>query len=207
MNDERFLALKAYDQSYFDRWYRDPAHRIGSRADLGRAIRLAVALAESVLMRPIASVLDVGAGEGRWQPVLSRMRPAATYVGIEPSEWAVAKWGKRRHLTRGDLDSIGELGLAGPFDLVVVADVLHYLPTPPLRRGLLRLAPFVGGVAWCPTFTSRDQIDGDQQEFQRRSPEAYHREFADAGLFPIGMHGWVPRDLASGLAALERSTP
>ncbi|HET9066759.1 MAG TPA: class I SAM-dependent methyltransferase [Gemmatimonadales bacterium] len=199
--------MKFYNQAYFDRWYRDPAHRIGSRADLERAVRLAVALAESVVMRPIASVLDVGAGEGRWQPVLARMRPQASYIGIEPSEWAVAKWGKRRQLIEGDLDSIGELGLGGPFDLVVVADVLHYLPTPSLRRGLLRLAPFVGGAAWCPTFTSADQIDGDREEFQRRPPAAYHREFAAAGLWPIGMHGWVPRDVWHGLAALERGTP
>lgn len=195
---------KEYNQAYFDRWYRSPEHRIGSRQDLERSVQLAIALAEAVLLRPISSVLDVGAGEGRWQPVVTRLRPRAQYLGVEPSDWAVKKWGRRRGLIQGDLQRLNDLGLSGPFDLVVVADVLHYLPTPLLRSGLLTLAPYVGGVAWCPTFTAADQIEGDRVEFQSRASAEYRECFAAAGLRPIGMHGWVPRDTWSTLACLER---
>lgn len=196
--------LKRYDQDYFDRWYRDPAHRIGSRGDLARAVALAVAMTEGVLGRSVRSVLDVGAGEGRWQPVLRRLRPGSRYVGVEPSAWAVDRWGRQRGLIRGDLDSLADLGLDGPFDLVVCADVLHYLPTPALRRGLLALAPFVEGLAWCPTFTAGDAIDGDHEGFQRRRAATYRAAFREAGLVPLGMHGWIPRGRLGDLAELER---
>jgi SAM-dependent methyltransferase len=195
---------KRYDRAYFDRWYRHPSHRIGSAADLERQVALAVAMAESVLGRPITSVLDVGAGEGRWQPVLQALRPGSRYAGVEPSEFAVARWGRRRNLRRGDLTTLDQLGLDGPFDLVICADVLHYLPTVMLRRGLPLLAREVGGLAYCPLFTAEDQIDGDHEEFQRRRATTYRRHFEAAGLVAVGLHGWVPVAVAEDLATLER---
>lgn len=195
---------KPYDRRYFDQWYRDPAHRIGSAADLARQVALAVAMAEAVLGRAIASVLDVGAGEGRWQPVLQRLRPGSRYAGVEPSAYAVSRWGRRRNLRHGDLTTLDQLGLDGPYDLVVCADVLHYLPSAALRRGLPCLADQVGGLAFCPLFTIEDQIDGDREEFQRRHTSTYRRLFAAAGLRPVGMHGWVRDDRGETLAALER---
>jgi len=194
---------KRYDRQYFDRWYRHPSYRIGSGADLQRHVALAVAMAEAVLGRPITSVLDVGAGEGRWQPVLQHLRPGSRYAGVEPSEWAVSRWGRRRNLRAGDVTLLDQLGLDGPFDLVVCADVLHYLPTPALRRGLPQLAHQVGGLAYCPLFTVEDQIEGDREEFQRRRAATYRRHFEAAGLVAVGMHGWVPFPLATDLAALE----
>lgn len=196
---------KQYDRQYFDRWYRHPSHRIGSGADLERQVALAVAMAEAVLGRPIASVLDVGAGEGRWQPILQHLRPGSRYAGIEPSEWAVSRWGRRRNLRAGDVTMLDQLGLDGPFDLVICADVLHYLPTPVLRRGLPQLANQVGGLAYCPLFTVEDQIEGDREEFQRRRASTYRWLFAEAGLVPVGMHGWVGKETAMTLATLELS--
>lgn len=196
--------MKQYDRSYFDRWYRDPEHRVGSRADLLRQVALAVALTEQVLERPLGSVLDIGAGEGRWQPVLKRIRPKAEYHGVEPSDWAVRHWGKRRNLVHGDFDSLHQLGLGGPFDLVVAADVLHYLDSDRLGRALLAMAPLVEGIAFCPTFTGHDQIAGDREGFQRRSAEHYRSAFEEAGMTKVGPWAWTPRDVASELADLER---
>lgn len=196
---------KHYDRKYFDRWYRDPEHRIGTAADLERTVHLAVAIAESVLGHEIASVLDVGAGEGRWQPVLQRARPGSRYAGVDPSEWAVRRWGRRRNLREGSMATLDQLGLDGPFDLVVCADVLHYLTTPMLRRGLAALARQVGGVAYCPLFTAEDEIDGDRDGFQRRRASTYRRAFAEAGLVPLGMHAWTTGAHGATLAALERA--
>ncbi len=194
---------KRYDRAYFDRWYRDPENRIGSAADLRRQVHLAVALAEAVLGREVRSVLDVGAGEGRWQPVLGRSRPKARYLGVEPSAWAVRAWGARRHLVRGDFDALHSLGLGGPFDLVIAADVLHYLPGAALDRALLAVAPLVEGLLFAPTFTGGDAISGDQDEFQPRRAATYRRAFAGAGLVQVGPWAWTPRDVAEGLADLE----
>jgi SAM-dependent methyltransferase len=195
---------KRYDQRYFERWYRNPRHSELRPADLRREVAVAIALAEWVLQRPVRTVLDVGAGEGRWFGPLRRLRPRLTYLGIEPSNWAVGRWGSRRNLRQGDLGGIHQLGLSGPFDLVVCADVLHYLKTTELRSGLRRLAPFVGGLTYCPSYTGRDGVTGDLEGFQRRRrASTYRRAFADAGLHQVGPHSWVPRDLAEGLAELE----
>ncbi|MEO5799680.1 MAG: class I SAM-dependent methyltransferase [Gemmatimonadales bacterium] len=195
---------KRYDKAYFDKWYRDPRHRVGSRTRLLREIGFVVAATEQLLERPLRSVLDVGAGEGRWQPLLQELRPGSRYAGVEPSEYAVARWGTRRNLRHGDLDSLDTLGLDAPFDLVVCADVLHYLPTPALRSAMQQLAPLVGGVAYLPTFAAEDDIDGDRVEFQRRRAASYRAIHREAGLVPVGLHLYVTKPRARELAALER---
>lgn len=196
---------KRYDRAYFDQWYRD--RRIGSPADLARTVALAVAVTEQVLARPLRSVLDVGAGEGRWQPVLRRLRPQARYAGIDSSEWAVARWGRRRNLRVGSIDTLDQLGLDGPFDLIVAADILHYLPAPILRRGIAQITQLLGGVAFLPTFTAHDEIEGDHAHFRRRNAASYRRIFSRAGLIPLGMYAWTLRQLKPQLAELERQLP
>jgi SAM-dependent methyltransferase len=194
-------SSKQYDQRYFARWYRG---RALSGAPLRRQAELAVALTEHVIGDRMRSVLDIGAGEGRWLPLLRRIRPRLSYVGVEPSGWAVKKWGARRNLVAGDLASLPTLGLAGPFDLVLVNDVLHYLPTHTVRQGLLHVAPFVDGVLFAPTFTPRDDITGDRVDFRQRPANTYRRLFHEAGLRQVGPWAWTPRDRFEALAELER---
>lgn len=194
---------KRYDETYFDKWYRDPVHAVGSRADLARQVTFAVAVTEQFLCRPIRSVLDAGAGEGRWQPLLHRLRPRARYAGVDSSEWSVARHGRRRNLRLGTLETLDQLGLDGPFDLVVAADVLHYLTTPALQRSLAAMVPLVGGVAFLPCFTGDDASEGDHHGFQPRRAATYRRLFAAAGMIPIGMHAWIRKQRRADLAALE----
>jgi hypothetical protein len=193
---------KRYDQEYFERWYRG---RALSGADFRRQVELAVVLAEAVLGERLRSVLDVGAGEGRWNSALRRVRPGIRYVGVEPSAWAVSRWGRSRNLQRGDLLTLGGLGLGGPFHLVIVSDVLHYLPRRTVDQGLLTVAPFVDGLLFAPTFTPRDEITGDRAQFQQRSATSYRRAFHAAGLRQVGPWAWTPRDRYEELAELERS--
>ena len=192
---------KRYDRAYFDRWYRE--RRIGSPADLARVVALAIAITEQVLGRPLRSVLDVGAGEGRWQPILHRLRPRARYAGVDSSAWAIERWGLRRNLRLGSIDTLEELGLDGPFDLVVASDILHYLPTPALHSGIAQVVSLLGGVAFLPTFTAHDEIDGDRAHFQRRSAAVYRRVFTNAGLIPLGMYAWTLKARQRDLAKLE----
>ncbi len=193
---------KAYDQAYFDRWYR--TRRIGSAADLQRTVALAVAMTEQLLSRPLRSVLDVGAGEGRWQPVLQRLRPRSRYAGVDSSAWSVEKWGQRRNLRLGSIDGLDQLGLNGPFDLVVASDILHYLPDAVFEAGLKQVVAQVGGVAFFPTFTAQDAIEGDRAHFQRRTAGDYRRAFAAAGLIPLGLYAWTLKARRTDLSELER---
>lgn len=196
--------MKRYDRGYFDRWYRDPRRKIGAAADLGRTVAQAVAVAEHLLGHPLRSVLDIGCGEARWRAPLRRLRPRAAYIGVDSSPYVVERWGRTRNIRLGSLGTLERCGIDSPADLVVCADVLHYVPTAELRRGLQSLAALTAGIAFLPTFTSADAIIGDRDGFQRRAPSVYRKIFSEAGLFACGLHFYVTSDRADELAALER---
>jgi len=195
---------KQYDRAYFDRWYRRSRVGVGAREFVARKVRLAVMAAEYVLARPIRTVLDVGCGEAPWRAILKRMRPRIEYTGFDSSEYVVARYGRRRNIQRASLGELPFVDLRGMYDLVVCADVLHYVRSPELRTGLAALAPHVGGVAFIETFTSADTIEGDHAELQARPPAEYRKFFDEAGLLPIGLHLYVTRKTAKTLVALER---
>ncbi|HEX7096972.1 MAG TPA: class I SAM-dependent methyltransferase, partial [Acidimicrobiales bacterium] len=125
---------KRYDRAYFDRWYRREG--IGRPSEVARAARYVLATAEHLLDRPIRSVLDVGCGEAAWRKPLLAERPRLRYVGVDPSEYAVRRFSARRNIRLGGIGDLAELGLRGPFDVVVCADVLPYVPDDEIRRGL-----------------------------------------------------------------------
>jgi SAM-dependent methyltransferase len=195
--------MKRYDAAYFDRWYRNPRFRVASRADRTRKVRMVVGIAEYVLERPLRSVLDVGCGEGAWQPILLRLRPGLRYVGVDPSPYAVNRFGRSRNVRLGGLASLDEHRIRGRFDLVVCADVLHYLPPRELERGLRQARELIGGVAYFGTFTARDAFVGDTKGFRSRSPGHYLRLFRRVGLVPCGLQCYVPRELATQAPVLE----
>ena len=195
--------MKEYDRTYFDRWYRGPDAPRGE-AELRRSARLAVAMAESVLNRDIRTVLDVGAGEGRWQPILHELRPEVTYLGIEPSGYAVKRFGEARNLREGTFEELHLHVFDDPFDLVLCADVLHYLSRAQVLAGIAELADLVGGAAFLEVFTDEDPALGDREGFQQRPAEWYRTVFHQAGLRPLGMQMWVHHELYGDLDEMER---
>ncbi|KAB2953127.1 MAG: methyltransferase, partial [Thermoanaerobaculia bacterium] len=46
---------KTYDRAYFERWYRRPASRLETPAELRRKVAMAVAIAERYLGRALRS--------------------------------------------------------------------------------------------------------------------------------------------------------
>lgn len=197
---------KVYDRAYFDRWYRRDGSRIEGPAALRRRVALAVAMAERFLERPIRSALDIGCGEGRWRAELLRLRPRLRYQGVEPSPYAVARFGKRRKLVQGAFADLPRLDLGGPFDLVICADVMHYLDEWELREGLPALVRATGGLAYLELLTSDEEVDGDQHALKLRPAAFYRKLFSPAGLTAVGCHGWLAPELADLPAALEQTS-
>jgi SAM-dependent methyltransferase len=195
--------VKRYDEAYYRRWYHGADSTIHDDL-IARRARLALAAAEYLLERDVRSVLDVGCGEGRWRAPLRRARPGLFYQGVDPSEYVVRRLGRRRNIKLGALGSVGRLGLRKSYDLVVCSDVLHYQPTPELRRGLEALRRLAGGVLYLDAFTTADEFEGDHEGWQPRSERTWRRIFADAGLVSCGLNCWVPRGAVRDLTALER---
>lgn len=195
---------KTYDRRYFDKWYRNPRHTVVHEGVLTRRVRLAVAATEYLLERPIRSVLDVGCGEGRWRGFLRRMRPKVRYTGVDSSEYAIRRFGRRRNLLLGSVGDLGRMKLDPPYDLIVCSDVLHYIPTEEARRGLRAIARILGGVAFLETFTCEDNTDGDEVGFQQRTAASYRRLFREVGLVHLGLHCWAGRALRASLTTFEQ---
>ncbi len=196
-----------YDQAYFDKWYRSRQHRVRTPAQIRRIVSFTLSAAEYVLDRPVRTVLDVGAGEGHWQPILKKLRPSLQYVGVEPSAYAVTRFGARRGLQRGSVESLADLLLheryPDGFDLVVCCGVLNYVPSQHLGAALEQLALHTGGLAWLELFTAHDEIEGDVAGMKPRPAAWYRTQLARVGLVPCGLHLYAPTDRAAGLAALE----
>jgi SAM-dependent methyltransferase len=200
------MPREHYDAAYFEKWYRSPTHRVRTRAQVSRLVRFVVGAAEYVLDRPVRTVLDVGAGEGHWQPLLKSLRPGVRYVGVEPSEYAVRRYGASRHLIRGGIADLGALDLRrhapSGFDLVVSCGVLNYVPDAELHRGLRTMCALTRGIAWLELFTADDSIVGDTSTMTRHPARWYRAAMRRAGFQPVGLHLHVPRR-ATGLSELE----
>ena len=194
--------MKRYYRSYFDRWYRG-REALVTAAMIRRKVRLALAAAEYVLDREVRSVLDVGCGEGRWRVELKRIRPGLTYEGVDSSEYAVRRFGASRDIRAGTVGTVGRLGLSGRFDLIICSDVIHYVPTLELRRGLTAMRRLANGILYADALTSADAFDGDHEQWRPRAARTYRRLFADAGLVPCGLSCWVPRGRVRTLSSLD----
>lgn len=191
----------AYDQAYFDKWYRHPAHRVSTMAKTSRKALLAMAVAEYYLERQVRTVLDVGCGEGQWQPVLKKLRPRLRYTGIDPSPYAVKRFGKRRHLVHGSFGNPPDL--EDSYDLIICSDSLYYIPDDELIMGLHILAPRLAGIAFLEAYPQEAGLRGDTSGMHPRSAAFYRRVFRDAGLRACGSHCYAGPRLRDFVTPLE----
>lgn len=199
--------MKEYTREYYDRWYRDPSTRITSGEVTARKVRLAVAAAEYMLSRKIESVLDIGCGEASWRSPLLRMRPKASYVGVESSQYAVDRYGKTRNIRYGSFGRLAGLKLGGPFDLIVCADVVQYVGDEDLRRGLRQIRRLAGGVVFIETFAAEDAMEGDREGWHERPARAISRFFREAGLAHCGFYCWIDPKKVSAANRFELAHP
>jgi predicted TPR repeat methyltransferase len=194
---------KKYDQAYFDRWYRDPAHRVITAAALRRKVTMVSGVAEHVLRREIRSVLDIGCGEALWRAELRRLRPRVSYLGLDASEYVVGRYGHSRNIRQAAFADARKVVGGARYDLIVCSDVLHYISEPELGEGLGTIADALAGIAFLEVLTKEDDPDGDLTGFHVRSASFYRRIFEQAGLRSVGLHCYVGPGLGDSLSALE----
>lgn len=194
---------KQYDEAYFERWYRDPRTRITSDRALERKVHVAISAAEYMLGRRVRTVLDIGCGEGRWYEVLRGLRRNLEYMGLDPSEYAVERFGTSRNVRQGSFGTLKSLRLGGPFDLIVCADVLQYVPTTQLKTGLREIRRLVGGAAYLEAYASEDDMEGDMEGWHFRPAAEWRRHFRDAGLTHCGIYCFIDERKLSAVNRLE----
>lgn len=198
---KRMDAAKHYDAEYFRHWYQVRGQ--AGQADLGRKVAMAVALAEFYLQRPIRSVLDIGCGEGIWRGPLLRLRPRLRYQGVDPSQHAVSRFGRRRNIALARFGQLDQLRFGPPADLLVCSDVIHYVPSTELRRGLRGFSELCDGVAFLELYAAGDDIAGDLEGYLARPAASYRRWFRAAGFVPCGTQFYLSPNLHPNAVALE----
>ena len=196
--------MKRFDRSYYDHWYRNRETRVVTPAEQRRRAAMVVGITEHLLDRPLRSVLDVGCGEGTWRQLIRRLRPRADWIGIDPSEYVVDRFGRSRGIRLGTFGELGNLGLEGPFDLVVCSDVIHFLKPRELDRGLPVLVDLLGGIAFLDVAAREDQPEGDLTDWRSRPASWYVTRFMAAGLTHVGLQCWIRDEESERLSALER---
>ena len=162
-----------------------------------------MATAEYHLERRIRSVLDIGCGEGAWRAPLRKLRPRVQYLGFDASEYAIARHGRTRNLRLARFGDFATLRPCAQADLLVCSDVLHYLPTRELDRGLPALAELCGGVAFIEAFARGDEAVGDDHGFIARPAAFYRSRLRALGLRPLGSHCWLSPARVDAAASLE----
>jgi SAM-dependent methyltransferase len=196
------MTEKRYDRAYFDHWYRG-RNRVSTKDDVRRKVSLAIAECEYFIRRRLRSVLDAGCGEGAWQPHIKALRPAAKYLGLDPSGYAVERFGAKRNIRKAAFAELSLARLHGPYDLVVCSDALHYINDDDIRAGLPELVRVAGGVLFLEVLTADDDIIGDLQAMIRRPAAWYRHLFQNAGLTQAGPYTWLAPVLREEAAALE----
>ena len=196
------MTEKRYDRAYFDHWYRG-RNRVSSKDDVRRKVSLAVSICEYFTRRRLRNVLDVGCGEGAWQPHIKTLRPGAKYLGLDPSGYAVSRFGESRNLRKASFDELAMMKLRGPYDLVVCSDALHYIHDDHIRAGIPELVRVAGGVLFLEVLTADDDIIGDLNGMIRRPAAWYRKLFEKSGLTAAGPYTWLAPSLRADAAALE----
>ncbi len=194
--------LKRYDKGYFDKWYRGRG-RVHGAGEVRRKVALTVAVAEYFLRRSLRSVLDIGCGEGAWLDHLRSIRPKISYIGLDPSDYAVERFGASRNIRQAAFADLPSLHFNRRFDLIVCSDVLHYVAQNDIRSGIGEIVRVLGGVAFIEVLTREDEIIGDLQGLTRRPAEWYRRLFNEAGLVQVAPYSWLAPSLHPFAAELE----
>ncbi|HSX61272.1 MAG TPA: class I SAM-dependent methyltransferase [Tahibacter sp.] len=114
-----------------------------------------------------------------------------------------SRWGRTRNLRLATFGQLEHLRFDERFDLIVCADMLHYVRGAELRRGLSGIVDQLEGLAFIEVYTARDKLVGDLDGFHRRTPRWYRQTFAEAGLLSVGSMGWVGPRQAPWVTAME----
>lgn len=192
-----------FDRAYYERYYRDPASSVTSRAEMNARGRLIGACAQHIGL-PVKRMLDAGCGVGLLRAPLRRALPQAVYTGIDVSPYLCGRYGWTQ-------SSIEGYRPTRPFDLVVCYDVLQYLDDAQAPRALANLARLCRGLLYFSALTAADWRQNCDQSRTDRAVHLRRGEWYRARLRrhfrEIGAGFWLRRTAPLPLWELETADP
>jgi SAM-dependent methyltransferase len=188
-----------FDRAYYLRYYEDPRTRVSEPKDdekLGRFLGAYLAL----MNQRVTRVLDLGCGLGRLRKVFAREFPAATYTGVERSEYLCERYG----FVQG---SVVDYRGRGRYDLVVCKGVMQYLSGPDAVKALNNLERLTRGCLYLEALTQEDWDEAcdrsrtDGEVYLR--PAHFYRERLRKSFVSCGGGVYLHKDAGAVLYALE----
>ena len=191
-----------FDEAYYQRFYFDKKTSVVDPAHVERLSAFVAAYLQ-YLRVPVRRVLDVGCGIGLWRELIARHFPAASYHGVEISDYLCQRYGWER-------GSVVDYSASEPFDLVICQGVLPYLSPPDLQQALHNLGQLSQGALYVEAVSredyERDILDEDLTDphmFRHRA-QLYRRGLAQ-GFTAVGGGVWLSRRADVPIFELEKA--
>jgi len=189
-----------FGREYYRRYYFDPRTAVVSPHESRARARLIAAFADHIGL-PVRSILDAGCGVGRLKAPLLQRCGAATYIGLDVSEYLCRRYG----WVHGRIE---QYRAATPFDLVVCYDVLQYLDDRAAARALANLARLSRAVLYFSALTRADWREncdqGRTDPDVRGRPGEWYRTRLRRSFIEVGAGFWVRRGAPITMWELER---
>lgn len=188
---------RCFDRAYYEEFYEVGAE---DRREIGRLVDFVCAYLR-YLELPVRRVLDLGCGPGLWREPIRRHHPRASYTGVEVSEHLCRECG----WTRG---SAVDFRARRPFDLVICADVLQYLPGAAAEAAIDNLGRLCRGALYFNLLTREDWDENCDRErtngdvHLRRA--AWYRRRLRRHFVPVGGGVFVSARASTVLWELEK---
>lgn len=171
-----------FDKLYYDRFYRNPKTQVYGPEDIQCLGGFVCAYLRHLQLAP-SRVLDLGCGLGYWRAVLAQQFPAASYLGVEFSEYLCESEG-------WTLGSVVDFTSDLPFDLVICQGVLQYLTHAAAAKAMANLATLCSGTLYLEALTVEDWHENcdrqrtDAKVHLRRAD--WYRKKLDEAFIPLG---------------------
>jgi predicted TPR repeat methyltransferase len=146
--DSNRKKRRVFDKAYYDRFYGDRQTRVVDEESTARLGAFVCALLEHLEVE-VSRVLDVGCGVGLWRDIIAHHFPAASYSGIEVSDYLCRLHGWKQA-------SIADYTARRPFDLVICQGVLQYLSDAEARAAIGNLGELSRGAMFLEVLTRED---------------------------------------------------
>jgi hypothetical protein len=190
-----------FDESYFRRFYQDPATRVHSVTEVGHIVQAVTSLL-AWYRCPLRTVLDVGAGTGEWGDWFRANRPEVVVRSVDVSEYACRTYGHEQH-------DISSWQSGEQYDLVVCQGVLGYLDDAACAAAVDNLAAMTRGFLWLNLISAEDVRDNlvDRQRSDLAvhiRPVSFYLDLLRQYYVRVGAGLFKLRDAPLALFALER---